>query len=170
MKLSLRRSKRADDVKVYTKVFWKRWHELEDRLSLYASQYSRLVLAAVVSIERYFLEGEVRREKQDNLQPLLDEQIKPARYPMQELKLNNPVAKDKEDSEEEDSYIRRLNCYGMKSPDVYDWIKKDITEFPVFRFDHYATTPDGVAIWHCTPSPTYVNALIIPTSCLVPGA
>lgn len=57
---------------------------------------------------------------------------------MQELELNYPVAKGKVYSEEEDRYLLcRLNHYGLKMPDVYDRIKKDITEFPVFRFDWF---------------------------------
>ena len=31
----------------------------------------------------------------------------------------------------------RLNHYGLKTEDVYERIKKDITEFPVFRFDWF---------------------------------
>ncbi|KAF8581713.1 SNF2 family DNA-dependent ATPase [Ramaria rubella] len=115
-------NKTGDDVKAYAKVFWKRWHELED----------------FVRIEQRILEGEARREKQDNLEALLDEKIKSVRFPMQELELNYPVAKGKVYSEEEDRYLLcRLNYYGLKSPDVYDRIKKDITEFPVFRFDWF---------------------------------
>lgn len=68
----------------------------------------------------------------------MEEKIKSVRYPMQELELNYPVAKGKVYSEEEDRYLLcRLNHYGLKSPDVYDRIKKDITEFPVFRFDWF---------------------------------
>ena len=41
-------------------------------------------------------------------------------------------------SEEEDRYLLcRLNHYGMQAEDVYERIKKDITEFPVFRFDWF---------------------------------
>lgn len=57
---------------------------------------------------------------------------------MQELELNYPIAKGKVYSEEEDRYLLcRLNHYGLSSPDVYDRIKKDISEFPVFRFDWF---------------------------------
>ena len=91
-----------------------------------------------VRIEQRIQEGEARREKQDNLEALLDEKIKSVNFPMQELELNYPVAKGKVYSEEEDRYLLcRLNYYGLKSPDVYDRIKKDITEFPVFRFDWF---------------------------------
>ena len=57
---------------------------------------------------------------------------------MQELELNYPTTKGKVYSEEEDRYLLcRLNHYGMTADDVYERIKKDITEFPVFRFDWF---------------------------------
>ena len=57
---------------------------------------------------------------------------------MQELELNYPTTKGKVYSEEEDRYLLcRLYHYGMQTEDVYDRIKKDITEFPVFRFDWF---------------------------------
>jgi SWI/SNF-related matrix-associated actin-dependent regulator of chromatin subfamily A member 5 len=57
---------------------------------------------------------------------------------MQELELNYPTTKGKVYSEEEDRYLLcRLWHYGMQADDVYERIKKDITEFPVFRFDWF---------------------------------
>ncbi|KAF8505126.1 HAND-domain-containing protein [Hysterangium stoloniferum] len=113
------RHKTGEEVKAYAKVFWKRWRELED--------FQR--------VEQRILEGEARREKQDNLEALLDEMIKSVQFPIQELELNYPIAKGKVSDEEEERYLLfRLNYYGLKSPDVYDRIKKDITESPDFRF------------------------------------
>jgi len=57
---------------------------------------------------------------------------------MQELELNYPSTKGKVYSEEEDRYLLcRLNHYGMQAEDVYERIKRDISEFPVFRFDWF---------------------------------
>lgn len=57
---------------------------------------------------------------------------------MQELELNYPTTKGKVYSEEEDRYLLcRLYHYGMQVDDVYERIKKDISEFPVFRFDWF---------------------------------
>jgi SWI/SNF-related matrix-associated actin-dependent regulator of chromatin subfamily A member 5 len=57
---------------------------------------------------------------------------------MQELELNYPTTKGKVYSEEEDRYLLcRLNHYGMRMDEVYERIKKDISEFPVFRFDWF---------------------------------
>ena len=83
-------------------------------------------------------EGEARRNKQDSLERMLNNKIESVRYPMQELELNYPTTKGKIYSEEEDRYLLcRLNYYGLKADDVYERIKKDITEFPVFRFDWF---------------------------------
>jgi len=60
------------------------------------------------------------------------------KFPMQELELNYPTTKGKVYNEEEDRYLLcRLNYYTLKCEDVYDRIKKDVTEFPVFRFDWF---------------------------------
>jgi SWI/SNF-related matrix-associated actin-dependent regulator of chromatin subfamily A member 5 len=83
-------------------------------------------------------EGESKRNKRDNLGQLLLNKINSVKYPMQELELNYPTTKGKVYSEEEDRYLLvRLNHYGMQQEDVYERIKKDITEFPVFRFDWF---------------------------------
>lgn len=69
---------------------------------------------------------------------MLARKIAAVSYPMQELELNYPTTKGKIYSEEEDRYLLcRLHHYGLKADDVYERIKKDITEFPVFRFDWF---------------------------------
>jgi SWI/SNF-related matrix-associated actin-dependent regulator of chromatin subfamily A member 5 len=84
------------------------------------------------------VEGEAKRNKRSNLESLLLKKIASVKYPMQELELNYPTTKGKVYSEEEDRYLLcRLNYYGMTAEDVYERIKKDITEFPVFRFDWF---------------------------------
>ena len=106
----------------YYPVFKKKWKEL--------SEYPRIK----VRIE----EGEAKRNKRSNLEALLAKKIASVRYPMQELELNYPTTKGKVYSEEEDRYLLcRLNYYGMQAEDVYERIKKDISEFPVFRFDWF---------------------------------
>ncbi|KAH9914892.1 SNF2 family DNA-dependent ATPase [Epithele typhae] len=114
--------KNADDVEVYYPVFKKKWKEL--------SEYPR--------IKARIEEGEAKRNKRSNLEALLAKKISSVRYPMQELELNYPTTKGKVYSEEEDRYLLcRLNYYGMQLEDVYERIKKDISEFPVFRFDWF---------------------------------
>ncbi|TFY81497.1 hypothetical protein EWM64_g2517 [Hericium alpestre] len=114
--------KTGDDVAKYYPVFKKKWKEL--------SEYPR--------IQQRIKEGEQKRNKRSNLETLLAKKISSVRYPMQELELNYPTTKGKVYSEEEDRYLLcRLNYYGMRADDVYERIKKDISEFPVFRFDWF---------------------------------
>jgi len=110
------------EVEDYYKVFKKKWATL--------SEYDR--------ISQRIREGEAKRSKRSTLENLLKDKIDSVRYPMQELELNYPTTKGKVYSEEEDRYLLvRLQYYGMQSDDVYERIKKDITEFPVFRFDWF---------------------------------
>ncbi|KAF9523106.1 SNF2 family DNA-dependent ATPase [Crepidotus variabilis] len=114
--------KSAEEVFAYMKVFIKKCKTL--------AEYPRIK----VRIE----EGEAKRNKRENLELLLAKKIGSVRYPMQELELNYPTTKGKVYSEEEDRYLLcRLYHYGMQMDDVYERIKKDISEFPVFRFDWF---------------------------------
>jgi len=110
------------EVKKYYLYFKKHWKEL--------AEHPRI--AARIA------EGEAKRNKRSNLEFLLAKKIASVRYPMQELELNYPTTKGKVYSEEADRYLLcRLNHYGMRADDIYERIKKDIMEFPVFRFDWF---------------------------------
>ncbi|KAG5350414.1 hypothetical protein C0989_011178 [Termitomyces sp. Mn162] len=114
--------KTPEDVAKYYATFEQKWQ----------------TLAEAPRIEVRITEGEAKRTKRDNLETLLDRKIASVRFPMQELELNYPTTKGKVYSEEEDRYLLcRLSHYGMQADDVYERIKKDITEFPVFRFDWF---------------------------------
>ena len=115
-------SKSPEEIKRYYNVFKKKWKEL--------SEYPR--------IKARIEEGEAKRNKRSNLEALLAKKIASVRFPMQELELNYPTTKGKVYSEEEDRYLLcRPHKYGMQLEDVYERIKKDISEFPVFRFDWF---------------------------------
>ncbi|RXW13423.1 hypothetical protein EST38_g12430, partial [Candolleomyces aberdarensis] len=114
--------KTPDEVERYYAAFKDHWTELPE--------YAR--------IEVRIKEGEAKRSKRQNLENLLKQKINSVRYPMQELELNYPTTKGKVYSEEEDRYLLcRLHHYGMQVDDVYERIKRDISEFPVFRFDWF---------------------------------
>ncbi|KAF9651344.1 hypothetical protein BDM02DRAFT_3091354 [Thelephora ganbajun] len=114
--------KSAWEVGEYYPVFKKKWKTLADH----------------ARIATRIQEGEAKRNKRSNLEALLAEKISSVVYPMQELELNYPSTKGKVYSEEEDRYLLcRLNHYGMQAEDVYERIKRDISEFPVFRFDWF---------------------------------
>ena len=106
---------------------------------IYRLVFSIYVFSTEASrIEARISEGEAKRSKRDNLEYLLAKKITSVHYPMQELELNYPTTKGKVYSEEEDRYLLcRLWHYGMHMDDAYERIKKDITEFPVFRFDWF---------------------------------
>ncbi|KAJ4475673.1 SNF2 family N-terminal domain-containing protein [Lentinula aciculospora] len=138
--------KTAEEVEKYYKTFKRKWKTL--------SEYPR--------IEVRIAEGIAKRNKRSNLEFLLDQKINSVRYPMQELELNYPTTKGKVYSEEEDRYLLcRLYHYGLNSSasstgangaggggggsglggigdaEIYEKIKRDISEFPVFRFDWF---------------------------------
>ncbi|KAL1681451.1 SNF2 family N-terminal domain-containing protein [Schizophyllum commune] len=123
--------KTAGDVAQYYKVFKDRWTTLADHPRIAAR----------------IAEGEQKRNKRQNLEQLLEEKINSVNYPMQELELNYPTTKGKVYSEEEDRYLLcRLYHYGMQTEDVYERIKKDITEFPVFRFDWFFKSRSAIEL------------------------
>jgi len=114
--------KSASEVGEYYPIFKKKWKTLADH----------------ARIATRIQEGEAKRNKRSNLEALLAEKINSVVYPMQELELSYPSTKGKVYSEEEDRYLLcRLNHYGMQAEDVYERIKRDISEFPVFRFDWF---------------------------------
>lgn len=134
--------KTPEDVEKYLKVFNKKCKTLSGT-ELFALRYPYAVNDPCYSseyprIKARIEEGEAKRNKRENLEMLLQKKIASVRYPMQELELNYPTTKGKVYSEEEDRYLLcRLYHYGMQADDVYERIKKDITEFPVFRFDWF---------------------------------
>jgi hypothetical protein len=114
--------KESKEVKRYYLYFKKHWKEL--------AEHPRI--AARIA------EGEAKRTKRSNLESLLAKKVASVKHPMQELELNYPTTKGKVYSEEEDRYLLcRLHHYGMRADEVYERIKRDISEFPVFRFDWF---------------------------------
>ncbi|KAG8849580.1 hypothetical protein FRB91_009789 [Serendipita sp. 411] len=114
--------KSVEETKKYADVFWKRWTELED--------YAR--------VKERFEEGSAKRDERMRQTEILIAKISSVRFPMQELPINYGTVKQRIYSEEEDRYILcRLAFYGIGSDDVYEKIKRDISEFPQFRFDWF---------------------------------
>ena len=106
------------------------FHNSINLFNSYYAEYDR--------IAQRIAEGEAKRNKQDALWRMLSKKIQAVKYPMQELELNYPTTKGKIYSEEEDRYLLcRLHHYGLKIVDVYERIKRDITEPHVFRFDWF---------------------------------
>lgn len=115
-------SKDEAAVRSYAKIFWKRYRELED--------WERIM----ARLE----DAEQRAQKLIRSDEMVKQKVGQYRFPMQELQLQYSQTKGKIYTEEEDRYLLcRLAHYGLHSDDVYDKIKKDISDFPVFRFDWF---------------------------------
>ena len=89
-------------------------------------------------VKERFEEGEKRRNETTRQEKILAQKIQAVKFPMQELTINYGSQKQKVYSEDEDRYLLcRLSHYGLNADDVYEKIKRDISEFPVFRFDWF---------------------------------
>lgn len=92
-------------------------------------------------------DAEAKAAKQRETNEMLKNKVAQYQYPMQELQLTYSQTKGKVYSEEEDRYLLcRLAYYGLEAEDVYEKIKKDISDFPVFRFDWFlkSRTPQEI--------------------------
>ncbi|GAA5825863.1 hypothetical protein JCM3770_003364 [Rhodotorula araucariae] len=116
-------SKTPDEIREYALTFWKRYTEIED--------HERLIS----KIES----AEAKREKDDKLWALLKRRVEEVKYPLKELKIVYAnQTKGKSYSEDEDRFlIVELAKYGINREDVYERIKRDINEWPAFRFDWF---------------------------------
>lgn len=89
--------------------------------------------------------GEAKlREQQDKIDAL-HRKIKSYSYPMQELKIAYGQNKGKSYSDEEDRFLLvRMHHHGIDRDDCYELIKRDISDWPLFRFDWFlkSRTPD----------------------------
>lgn len=158
--------KTAEEVEKYYRTFKRKWKTLSGVYNSIPvrseTDFDNHLEIEYPRIEVRIAEGIAKRNKRSNLEFLLDQKINSVRYPMQELELNYPTTKGKVYSEEEDRYLLcRLYHYGLNSSgssastngagagsggaglggigdaEIYEKIKRDISEFPVFRFDWF---------------------------------
>lgn len=115
--------KTLDEVKKYSKVFWSRYKEIAD--------YER----HIAKIEK----GESELEKQADIQGQLTEKVQRHRIPLQQLKIHyTQPTKGKNYTEEEDRFlVVMLEKYGYGTENVYDHIRREIKQSPLFRFDWF---------------------------------
>lgn len=115
--------KTLDEVKKYSKTFWSRYKEVND--------YER----HIAKIEK----GESELEKQADIQGQLTEKVTRHRVPLQQLKIHyTQPTKGKNYTEEEDRFlIVMLEKYGYGTENVYDKIRREIKQSPLFRFDWF---------------------------------
>ena len=121
--------KTEEEVREYARVFFERHTEIKD--------HERL-------IERIEI-GEAKLREQQERIDALHKKVRSCSYPMQELRLQYGQNKGKTYSEEEDRFLLvRMHHHGLDRDDCYELVKRDIGEWPLFRFDWFfkSRTPD----------------------------
>ncbi|RUS17366.1 SNF2 family N-terminal domain-containing protein [Endogone sp. FLAS-F59071] len=115
--------KTLEEVKKYSKVFWARYQELSD--------YEKLIS----KIEK----GESELLKQVEIQEQLSAKVTRHRIPLQQMKIQySQPTKGKNYTEEEDRFlIVMLQKHGYGTENVYDRIRQEIRNSPMFRFDWF---------------------------------
>ncbi|CAM1501065.1 Fc.00g102270.m01.CDS01 [Cosmosporella sp. VM-42] len=117
-------SKTPPEIKAYAKVFWQRYTEISD--------YPKYIK----TIE----DGEDRTRKIEHQRKLLKKKMQQYRVPLQQLKINYSVSttNKKVYTEEEDRFLLvLLDRYGIDSEDLYEKMRDQIRESPLFRFDWF---------------------------------
>ncbi|KAI1988522.1 chromatin remodeling complex Adenosinetriphosphatase [Ophidiomyces ophidiicola] len=126
-------SKAPEEIKQYAKVFWKRYTELQDY-----PKYLR-------SIEQ----GEEKVWKMNHQRKLLRKKMEQYRVPLQQLKINYNVSttNKKVYTEEEDRFLLvMLDRHGVDGDGLYEKIREEIRESPLFRFDWFFLSRTPVEI------------------------
>jgi len=126
-------SKEPDEIKAYAKIFWKRYKEI--------ANWEK----HIDSIN----EGEERRAKVVQHGKLLRQKMGLYRVPLQQLKINYTVSttNKKVYTEEEDRFLLvMLDRFGLESEELYEKIRDEIRESPLFRFDWFflSRTPQEI--------------------------
>ncbi|MCJ1227709.1 hypothetical protein MMC12_004367 [Toensbergia leucococca] len=116
--------KTEHEVKEYAKTFWKRYVDIADH-----QKY-------IATIEA----GEEKSRKQNHQRKMLRKKMESYRVPLQQLKLNYSVSttNKKVYTEEEDRFLLvMLDRYGVDGEGIYERIRDEIRESPLFRFDWF---------------------------------
>lgn len=117
-------SKTPAEVKAYAKVFWQRYKEIADY-----NKYIKIVE-----------DGEERMRKIEHQRKMLRKKLGQVRVPLQQLKINYSVSttNKKVYTEEEDRFLLvLLDKFGIDSENIYERIRDEIRDSPLFRFDWF---------------------------------
>ena len=126
-------SKDSREVKEYAQVFWKRYTEIQD--------YARFT--------RIIAQGEEKLRKMDRVRDMLRRKIKQYRVPLQQLRINYTVSttNKKVYTEEEDRFLLvMLDKYGVDGDGLYEKLRDEIRDSPLFRFDWFFLSRTPVEI------------------------
>ncbi|ORX54808.1 hypothetical protein BCR36DRAFT_282567, partial [Piromyces finnis] len=123
--------KTLEEVQEYSKVFWKRYKELND--------YEKIIY----NIEK----GEAKLQKMQEIQDILTAKISNHKNPLQQLKIPYHQNKGRNYTEEEDRYLLvTLEKLGYGTEDVYEKIRQECRNSPLFRFDWFIKSRTAVEI------------------------
>ncbi|ROV92346.1 hypothetical protein VMCG_09148 [Cytospora schulzeri] len=117
-------NKNPTEVKQYAKVFWQRYKEVSD--------WQKHI--------RHIEEGEEKLRKIEHQRKMLRKKMSMYRVPLQQLKINYSVSttNKKVYSEEEDRFLLvQLDKHGVDSEGIYEKIRDEIRDSPLFRFDWF---------------------------------
>lgn len=138
-------SKTPEEIKAYAKVFWVRYTEIADY-----PKYIGLIEA-----------GEEKTRKVEHQRKMLRKKITQYRVPLQQLKINYSVSttNKKVYTEEEDRFLLvLLDKYGIDSEGIFERIRDDIRDSPLFRFDWFFLSRTPIEISRrCTTLLTTVS-------------
>ncbi|KAI0473148.1 chromatin-remodeling complex ATPase-like protein [Xylariaceae sp. FL0804] len=126
-------SKTPAEIKAYAKVFWQRFSEIND--------YPKYI----AHIEA----GDERRGKTEHQRKMLRKKMQQYRVPLQQMKINYSVSttNKKVYTEEEDRFLLvLLDRFGIDSDSIYERIRDEIRESPLFRFDWFFLSRTPVEI------------------------
>ena len=121
------------EVREYAKVFWQKYRDIQD--------YTK----HIGTIEA----GEEKARKLNHQRRMLKRKMEMYRVPLQQLKLNYSVSttNKKVYTEEEDRFLLvMLERYGIDGEGIYERIRDEIRESPLFRFDWFFLSRTPVEI------------------------
>ena len=137
--------KTAKEIKEYSKVFWQKYTEIQD----YAKYINNIEV------------GEEKTRKLNHQRKMLKRKMDMYRVPLQQLKLNYSVSttNKKVYTEEEDRFLLvMLDRYGVDGEGIYERIRDEIRESPLFRFDWFFLSRTPIEIGRrCTTLLTTVS-------------
>lgn len=117
-------NKTPAEIKAYAKVFWQRYTEIADY-----PKYLKVIE-----------DGEDRMRKIEHQRKMLRKKMGQYRVPLQQLKINYSVSttNKKVYTEEEDRFLLvLLDKYGVDTEGIYEKIRDEIRDSPLFRFDWF---------------------------------
>lgn len=117
-------NKVASEIKQYAKVFWQRYKEIAD--------WEKYI--------KHIEDGEQKLKKIEHQRKTLRKKMSMYRVPLQQLKINYSVSttNKKVYSEEEDRFLLvQLDKHGLDKEGIYDIIRDEIRDSPLFRFDWF---------------------------------